>query len=182
MKFLFAIYRFFLSLRYSIELKGIEVLQNKQSKLILPNHQALVDPQILYTQIIKYTKVVPVASEIYANKPVLKQLFNMVGTVIVSDITSSNRDDQALKNIYSNVVNALENGKSVLLYPSGQIAGQGYEKIFNKQSAWAIVDNIPENTQIIGVRIHGLWGSMWSRAWIGKSPDFIKTFLRSHGV
>ncbi|MEI6696413.1 MAG: acyl-[ACP]--phospholipid O-acyltransferase [Bacteroidota bacterium] len=179
MKILFSIYRFFLSLRYSIELKGIEVLQNKQSKLILPNHQALVDPQILFTQIIKYAKVVPVASEIYANKPVLKQLFNMVGTVIVSDITSSNRDDQALKNIYSNVVNALENGKSVLLYPSGQIAGQGYEKIFNKQSAWAIVDNIPKNSQVIGVRIHGLWGSMWSRAWIGKSPDFIKTFLKA---
>ncbi|MCX6230631.1 MAG: AMP-binding protein [Bacteroidetes bacterium] len=179
MKILIAIYRFFLSLRYKIELKGVDVLKTKQSKLILPNHQALVDPQILFTHILKYTKAVPVASEIYANKPVLKQLFNIMGTVVVSDITTNNRDTDALKNIYSNVVHALENGKSVLLYPSGQIAGQGYEKIFNKQSAWAIVDNIPENTQIIGVRISGLWGSMWSRAWIGKAPNFFKTFLKA---
>jgi long-chain-fatty-acid--[acyl-carrier-protein] ligase len=179
MKILVAIYRFFLSLRYNVELKGLEVLQSKKAKLILPNHQALVDPQLLFTHILKYTKVVPVASEIYYNKPVLRQLFDFLGTVIVSDITTTNRDTDALKNIYTNVVKAMENGKNVVLYPSGQIAGQGYEKIFNKQSAWAIVDNIPSDTQVIGVRISGLWGSMWSRAWIGKAPDFINTYLKA---
>ncbi len=179
MKIILAIYRFLLSLRYNVEVKGIEILKNPNPKFILPNHQALVDPQILFPQILKHIKAVPVASEIYYNKPVLKQLFDAFGTVIVSDITSNNRDADALKNIYINVVDALKNGKSVVLYPSGQIAGQGYEKIFNKQSAWAIVDNIPENTQVIGVRISGLWGSMWSRAWIGKSPDFIKTYLKA---
>lgn len=179
MKIILAIYRFLLSLRYNVEVKGIEILKNPNPKFILPNHQALVDPQILFPQILKHIKAVPVASEIYYNKPVLKQLFDAFGTVIVSDITSNNRDADALKNIYINVVDALKSGKSVVLYPSGQIAGQGYEKIFNKQSAWAIVDNIPENTQVIGVRISGLWGSMWSRAWIGKSPDFIKTYLKA---
>jgi long-chain-fatty-acid--[acyl-carrier-protein] ligase len=178
-KTILAIYRFLLSLRYNVEIKGIDVLKNSKSKFILPNHQALVDPQILFPHILKYIKAVPVASEIYYNKPVLKQLFDVFGTVIVSDITSSNRDADALKNIYTNVVKALETGKSVVLYPSGQIAGQGYEKIFNKQSAWAIVDNIPENTSVIGVRISGLWGSMWSRAWVGKSPHFINTYLKA---
>lgn len=179
MKIILAIYRFLLSLRYKVEVKGIEILKNPNPKFILPNHQALVDPQILFPQILKHIKAVPVASEIYYNKPILKQLFDVFGTVIVSDITSNNRDADALKNIYINVVDALKSGKSVVLYPSGQIAGQGYEKIFNKQSAWAIVDNIPEYTQVIGVRISGLWGSMWSRAWIGKSPDFIKTYLKA---
>jgi len=179
MKIILAIYRFFLSLRYNVEFKGLDVLKNKNPKFILPNHQALVDPQILFTHILKYCKAVPVASEIYYHKPLLKQLFDIFGTVIVSDISSSNRDTDALKNIYTNVVKALENGKSVVLYPSGQITGQAYEKIFNKQSAWAVVDNIPENTDVIGVRISGLWGSMWSRAWVGKAPDFIKTYLRA---
>lgn len=179
MKIILAIYRFLLSLRYKVEVKGIEVLKTPGSKFILPNHQALVDPQILFPQILKHIKAVPVASEIYYNKPVLKQLFDAFGTVIVSDISSNNRDVDALKNIYVNVVDALKSGKSVVLYPSGQLSGQGYEKIFNKQSAWAVVSNMPENTQVIAVKINGLWGSMWSRAWIGKSPDFIMTYLKA---
>ena len=101
-----------------------------------------------------------------------------MNAVPVSDLSTGSRDLNVLKSIFENVDNALKKGENVLLYPSGQIAGQGYEKIFNKQSAWTVVKNLPENAQVIGVRIHGLWGSMWSRAWIGKSPDFFPTFLK----
>lgn len=179
MKILSFIYRILLSLRYKVEIKGSEVLKNNNSKLILPNHQALIDPQILVAHIFKYSKVVPVVSELYLNIPVLKSFFKMLGAVPVSDLTTENRDNNVLRFISANVAEALQNGKNVLLYPAGQIAGQGYEKIFNKQSAWAIACNMPDNTQIIAVRISGLWGSMWSRAWIGKSPNLIKTFLKA---
>jgi long-chain-fatty-acid--[acyl-carrier-protein] ligase len=65
-----------------------------------------------------------------------------------------------------------------VIYPSGQIAGQGYEKIFNKKSAYHIVATIPADVQIVGVRISGLWGSMFSKAKTGKSPDFFVQFLK----
>ena len=105
----------------------------------------------------------------------------MLNAVPVSDISLSNRDANTLHHIAHNVSSALSNGTNVLLYPSGQIAGQGYEKIFNKQSAWAVACELPQNTRIIGVRINGLWGSMWSRAWIGKSPNFALTALKAIG-
>ena len=97
----------------------------------------------------------------------------------VTDLSLVNRDANALKSVAAGVVAALQGGKNVLLYPSGQIAGQGFEKIFNKQSAWAIVNALPEDVQVVGVRISGLWGSMWSRAWIGKSPNVEVTALKA---
>ena len=179
MIFIIAIYRFFLSLRYKVEIKGEEILKSKNAKFILPNHQALVDPQILFAHIFKFTKVVPVVTESIYNIPILKNIFKMLGAVSVSDLSAGSRDVKVLDTIFINVIDTLKNNKNVLLYPSGQIAGQGFEKIFNKQSAWLISKNIPDNTQIIGIRIRGLWGSMWSRAWIGKSPNFLLTFLKA---
>jgi acyl carrier protein len=179
MKILSTILRFFLSLRYKVTVTGSEVLKGNHSKLILPNHQALVDPQIAFTQIYRFSKVVPVVSEMYFHKPVLKNIFKAIGAVPVSDLSLDNRDQNTLKSMSASITDALQKGKNVLLYPSGQIAGQGYERLLNKQSAWAVVNELPVNTQVIGVRISGLWGSMWSRAWIGKAPDFVKTALKA---
>lgn len=178
MIFLTTLLRFLLSLRYRISIEGTEVLRDKKTRLILPNHQAIVDPQILFSQIYRFTPVVPVVTASYFNIPVLKSVFKWIGAVPVNDLTAGSRDQDVLKSISSHVTSALEQGKTVLLYPSGQITGQGYEKIFNKQSAWAVVHELPEGTRVIGVRITGLWGSMWSRAWNGKSPSFIKTLLK----
>jgi len=178
MKFIIIFYRFLLTLRYKVEIKGEEVLQGNSSKFILPNHQAIVDPQILFVYISKYLKVVPVVSEVYSGQPILKNIFKNLDAIPVSDLSAGSRDTKVLNSILFNTTNALKNDKNVLLYPSGQIAGQGYEKIFNKQSAWTVVCNLPENTKVIGVRINGLWGSIWSKAWTGKSPNFTKTFLK----
>ena len=178
MRILSSILRFFLSLRYSIDIQGTDLLKGKQAKFILPNHQATVDPQIMFTQILRFCRVVPVVSEQYYQIPVLKNIFKILGAVSVSDLSAGSRDQDVLKSVAAGVGKALKDGKNVLLYPSGQIAGQGYEKILNKQSAWAIVNDLPADAQVIGVRISGLWGSMWSRAWIGKSPNFLKTFLK----
>lgn len=178
MKILIAIYRFFLSLRYKVEFKGAEVLKEKGAKFILPNHQALIDPQLIFTHLYKYQTVVPVVTESFFKNPVLKVFFEAVHAVPVSDLSTGSRDINVLNTIFINVIDALKKGENVLLYPSGQIAGQGYERIFNKQSAWAVVNSLPEDTKVIGVRINGLWGSMWSRAWTGNSPEFFSTFLK----
>ena len=181
MKLILAIYRFFLSLRYKVVLKNVEILRSKNAKFILPNHQAIIDPQILWTYTAKYCTASPVVTEGFYNLPVLNSIFKKMGAVPVSDLSAGSKDTEVLKTITTQVSNALGSGKNILLYPSGQITGQGYEKIFNKQSAWAVVCEMPEDIQVIGVRIGGLWGSMWSRAWIGKSPNFLTTMLKGIG-
>ena len=167
------------TLRYRVTVKGSEVLQDGRPHLILPNHQALVDPFIVVTEVYRFVPVVPVVLETYFHLPVLRTIFRIIGGVPVSDLSMENRNPDVLREIMSGAIDALQQRQSILLYPSGQLAGQGYEKIFNKQSAWAIAATLPADARIIGLRLSGLWGSMWSRAWVGESPHVGWTALKA---
>jgi len=159
--------------------KGEELLKNQSASLFLPNHQALIDPMIIYSQLYKYSKISPVVTERFYNAPALHRFFKSIKAVPVSDLSAGNRDTSVLQNITKHVEIAMGSGRGVLLYPSGQLCGQGFEKIINKQSAFQIVGRLPEETKVIGVRITGLWGSMWSKAWMGSSPNFPTTLLKA---
>jgi long-chain-fatty-acid--[acyl-carrier-protein] ligase len=168
-----------LSLRYKVEIKGSELLKQDGGALILPNHQAMADPQIMSSILFKYRHTVPIVTEGIYNTPILHSFFKSIEAVCVADLGAGSRDTDVMDSISKGVSNALHKNYFVLLYPAGQITGQGYEKIFNKKSAWQVVNHAPENSRIIAVRILGLWGSMWSRAWIGKSPNLVTTLLKS---
>jgi long-chain-fatty-acid--[acyl-carrier-protein] ligase len=152
--------------------KGSEVFQKNSPVLLLPNHQALIDPVILLSQIYRFSQATPVISEKYYDIPIARSFFQQLGAVRVSDLEKGNRDTMVLKTITRSVIKGFKRKQNIVLYPSGQIAGQGYEKIFNKKSACEIVGKLPDDVRIIGVRINGLWGSMWSKAYTGKSPIF----------
>lgn len=151
---------------------------NGQGKLILPNHQAIMDPILLFAHLYKYTTAVPVVTASYFDMPVAKTMFTAWGAVRVSDLESGSRNTNVLEQIVNSVNKGFKLDKNIVLYPSGQIAGQGSEKIFNKQSAYRVVKELPDNIEVVAVRISGLWGSRWSRAWKGKSPKFFTTLLK----
>ncbi|MBI9062665.1 MAG: AMP-binding protein [Marinilabiliaceae bacterium] len=177
-KFLFRVLRAILSLRYRVEVKGSEVLKSDHPKLILPNHQGIIDPIILFSQLYKYTQAVPILTSSYYDLPIAKSIFSAWGAVRVSDLESGSRNVKVLDQIVESVEKGFDLGKNIVLYPSGQIAGQGYEKIFNKQSAHKVVSDLPDNVEVIGARFTGLWGSSWSKAWMGQSPKFIVPLLK----
>ena len=177
-KFLAFKLRLLLRFRYKISIKGSEILQNNAPVLFLPNHQALIDPVILLSQIYRFSTVTPVVSEKYYNMPVVKWYFKRLGAVRVSDLEAGSRDTQVLKSITSSVSEGFRHNHNIVIYPGGQIAGQGFEKIFNKKSAHQIVSTIPDGVQIVGVRISGLWGSMFSKAKTGRSPNFFAQLLK----
>lgn len=165
-------------LRYRIFVKGRENIKTGSPVLYLPNHPALIDPVILLSEIFRYSSATPVITAKYYDIPVAKWYFKRIGAVRVSDLEKGSRDTMILKSITRSVHKAFRRGTNILLYPGGQLAAQGYEKILNKKSAYHIVQTIPENVSIVGVRITGLWGSMFSKAGTGKSPDFLKQMLK----
>ncbi|NPA36387.1 MAG: AMP-binding protein [Chlorobi bacterium] len=174
--------RLLLSLRYRGELKGTDILKDKQhSALFLPNHQALVDPMLFISHIYRYASCVPVITSGYYDIPVIKHLFRLWGAIRVSDLEKGSRNTNVLNDIKNGVLNGLKLKKNIVLYPAGQLPSQGYEKIYNKQSAYFIVKELPDDVKVIGVRIRGLWGSIWSKAWTGDSPDFFKVLLKCTG-
>lgn len=169
--------RLLLRCRYKITVKGASIFKEDSPKFILPNHQALIDPFILVSHLYRFTTLTPVISEKYHDIPIAKSFFRTLGSIRVSDLESGSRDTQVLKVISRSVIKGFKRGRNIVLYPGGQIAGQGYEKIFNKKSAHHIVGKLPDGVQVVGVRISGLWGSIFSKARTGKSPNlFMQLF------
>ncbi len=180
-KLIFFIGRILLSVRYKVEMKGTKLLKDKKTTLFLPNHQAIVDPVLFITHIYRHTTCVPVITSGYYDMPVAKYFFKKWGAVRVSDLEKGSRNTKVLEEITTSVNNGFRHGNNVVLYPAGQLPAQGYEKIMNKQSAFRVVRNMPDDVRVVGVRISGLWGSIWSKAWTGESPDFFPVLLRCIG-
>ena len=178
MRFYRVVYKFILSRRYRVTITGLHLINKSGGSLILPNHQSHVDPQIIAVEIVKYAEVVPVVNEKFFRIPIVKYFLRKWGAIPVSNFQSGNRDPNVLKNILSKVVVELKKGKTVIIYPSGHLQETGLEKINNKQGAYKIVSDLPKETSVIGLRIGGLWGSSFSRAWNGKHPDFLRTLLK----
>ncbi len=180
LKFIFFTGRVILALRYNVKLKGTDILKkNDNPVLFLPNHQAIVDPMLFMTQTYRHTICVPVVTSGYYDMPVAKTFFKKWGAIRVSDLEKGSRNVKVLDNITTSVTKGFELGHNIIIYPAGQLTSQGLEKIHNKQGAKKIVENLPAGVRVIGVRISGLWGSIWSKAWTGESPNFYLTLLRS---
>ena len=177
MKIIILIYKFFLARRYKVEIKNTELLKHNWPILLLPNHVALIDPQILMTFLYSYLKLSPVASEKFFLVPVLKQVMQAFWTIPIWEIQAWASKEE-VKKVFGEVVEALKNGKNILIYPSWEIYKQGFESIIWKQSVYNIVRNMPENTKVIWLRQRGLWGSMWSKAWDAWKTWFFSLFFK----
>ncbi len=179
MEFYRSLYKFILSRRYTIKIQGIEILQSADAKLIFPNHISHIDPQIMTIETYKYTDFVPLVAERFFKVPVVKFFLRKLKAVKVPDLTGGRGDIDLMQKINSQLLEALNNHKSVIIFPSGQLSSGGVERICNKQSAYTLAAHLPDHVRVVGVRIRGLWGSMWSRAWNGKRPVFLSTYLLS---
>ena len=178
MKIYRVIFDFVATRRYRVTIKNVDLLKAEGGKLVLPNHQSHIDPQLIGILFYKYVHVVPVVNESFMKIPVIKYFFRKWGAIPVAEFKKGNRDPNVLKNIFAGVNKALAEGKAPIMYPSGQLQDLGIEKIKNKQSAHTVVANLDENSRVLGVRVSGLWGSIFSKAWTGKQPPFLPVFLK----
>lgn len=85
-KVLAAFYRGVLSTRYRVHVEGVELLKKQQTMLFLPNHQAVVDPQIVCSQLLRYADVSPLVTEGYFKIPVVAQILHLMNAVRVPDL------------------------------------------------------------------------------------------------
>lgn len=169
--------KFFLSFRYRVNIIWEKNLYHNWPVLILPNHVALVDPQILIVYLWKYLKVSPLASEKYYNKTWLKQVMDFFWTVPIWEISDWAKVED-VERVFWKIVDWLKNNKNILIYPSGQIYRQWFESIIWKQSVYNVVNLMPDNVKIVWIKTRWLWWSMWSKAWDNWKTWFFTLFLR----
>lgn len=184
--------RWVLHRRYDVSLSGVENLVPKRTYLVLPNHPALVDPFILATELYRFNVVIrPLIDESFFSSWLFKHIFMLFDAVRVPDFRHINfrpilkihplrRDSvKRARGLGETALSTLASGGSVLLYPSGHITANGKEEMSNRQLAFNILSKLPENVVVIGVRMRGLYGSMWSRVGGRPSPRFIRTFVKA---
>ena len=172
--------RFLLALRYKIKIKNKKILSSKKPTLFLSNHVSHTDPQILVTQIFRWQKVSPVVENNFYDAPILNTFFKKIRAVRIPETTNfTQKNRESIDRTLREITAKLARGENVLLYPSGQTAGQGLEFLFGKKSTFQILQKFPPNARVVGVRIRGLWGSIFSRAWSGRAPNFFLNVLRS---
>lgn len=174
-------FRTWLHWRYKIEISGMEHLDSGKTYLILPNHVAVVDPMILFAEFYAY-RIRPLVDEAYFSIGIARKVLKLFDAVCVPDLRKSFRDVGQAMTLQQTTLDTLRNGGNVLFYPSGHITLTGREEIGNRQLAYNVCRELPENVEVLGIRTAGLWGSMWSRYGRKNTPPLISTLLKSVGL
>jgi len=160
---------FLLRLRYRIRVSGLREIKKSRRNdhrpiLFLPNHQALIDPVILMSLLHSRFAPRPLADEQQTNHPLFRWLMAELRAIRIPDLNTDGQ--QAREQVFAGIeeiIAALKQGDSVLLYPSGRISRGNLELIGGNSGAATIVHAVPE-ARIVLVQMRGLWGSRFSRA------------------
>ncbi|MCB1181459.1 MAG: AMP-binding protein [Chlamydiia bacterium] len=174
---------FLISLRYRINVTkegGID--PKKMPKpggiLFLPNHPAEIDPPILMRILWFPFKPRPVALESLFHLPFTRFFLRLVGAVPVPSFEDSSNSykRKQIELTYQNMYAHLRQKENLIFYPAGGLKVGPEEVIGGASGVHKILQDCPD-INVVFIRTTGLWGSRFSKAITGKSPDIVKTFL-----
>lgn len=172
-----------LSLRYKVRVEGMDQvasrLDPKKGILLLPNHPALMDPLLIFLYLWPKYKMRPLVIEYVYRTPFLKPLLKIVKALPIPNFeTAVNQLKIAqAEAAIDTIAKGVKQKQAFILYPSGRLKNEGKEQVGGASGAHDIVKECPD-ANIILVRTAGLWGSSFSRAIIGRTPDIVPTLLK----
>jgi len=169
-----------MELHYRLEMEGEECLNTKEGEnfLLLPTHRAVIDPLLLLGAFWK-NNIQPLCDERFFRIPLIKGVLKHFDSVSVPDLRKNRKGITQALQLDSIVTEQLNKGGNILFYPSGHVTTDGKETIGARRLAHDICAKLPEKTKVIGLRIHGLWGSEWSRYKKSATPNIVKLLLKS---
>jgi len=177
--------RAILSLRYTFEIKGLEQLSSqalRDSKggiFFMPNHPALMDPLFIFLVLWPKLRMRPLVTEYIYRQSIMRRWMQLTqGISIPSLVNAVNTFKiKKAKEAIQAVADGLKNHENFILYPGGKLKAAGYETIGASSGAHEILQQCPD-AQVVLIRTTGLWGSSFSKALTGSSPDFRKTMFQ----
>ncbi len=164
--------RFILSLRYKVTVKGLERIMNSdRARLIIPNHPSLLEPAVVFTHLWELFHPQPMLYSGNFQHPLLRWLLKAFEVIEVPFTREHSNDarEKAEMAVHQ-VIGGLREGKNQLMWPSGRIYRQPYERLGGTSALAEILEASPD-IEIIAVRTRGMWGSMWSFAYLGTNPN-----------
>lgn len=178
-------FRIALWFRYRIRTEGLEkltpeTLNKAGGVLFLPNHQAVfVDPVAITLSLFPKFQLRPMIVEYMYYLPVVNWLMRKMNALAVPNFTTSSNSLKRKKNeaVIQAVVEGLKNKENFLIYPAGKCKLTGVEQIGGASAVPYIINEVPD-ANIVLVRIKGLWGSSFSKAFTSGTPPFFPTLIR----
>jgi len=172
-------------LRYRVEVRGLENLEKSHLKksggvLLLPNHPAvLVDPALVALHAWRKIPVRPIIVEYMYLLPGVHSVMKFIRALPMPNFESS-ADSLKRKSgeiAMNELINGLKNGESFMIYPAGRLKRSAVEDIGGASGTHQIISQVPE-ANVVLVRTKGLWGSMFSSAYEGKTPPLFPTLIK----
>lgn len=168
--------------RYRIKVKGLKNLDSKTltlpgGVLFLPNHPAsFTDPVAISLALFHKYPIRPMIIEYMYNLPVVNTLMRFVDALPVPNFSTSSNSikKKKIEAVTTSIINGLKEKENFLIYPAGKLKDTSIEVIGGASSVHSIIQESPE-ANIVLVRIKGLWGSSFSRAFLGITPPLFPT-------
>lgn len=170
--------RLIIALRYRLEVTGLDKIPAGGAVLFLPNHPAMLDPFLVYA-CLDGLRPRFIADENQFGSALLRWIKRTARVITIPDYNVDGPAARAgvLKGL-AEAAGALNAGDSVLLYPAGAMQRSDGEELRNTSSVSRILAAAP-GAVVVGVRIEGMWGSSFSRAFHGGAkPDFMQMLRR----
>jgi long-chain-fatty-acid--[acyl-carrier-protein] ligase len=187
LRFAFYIVRMIFWLRYRLHYQGLDAVKaamrkNTGGTLFLPNHPAIViDPLAVGLPIVVPYRVRPLVTEYMFFNPLFHWIMRWIKALPIPNFSTGvnplklSRLDKTLRCVEE----GLEKGETFLIYPAGMTKQSAREVIGGAFAVHQLISKYPE-TLVILVRITGLWGSRFSRAYTkGEQVDLVQVFKRS---
>jgi long-chain-fatty-acid--[acyl-carrier-protein] ligase len=167
------------SLRYRVRVHGLRELHGlKGPTLILPNHPGYIDPPILLTVLWPALRPRPMLYEGHFRHILLRPLVPLLQGLRVPDLDQPSDEARArIQQAVEGVIQGLRQGHNYILWPTGHVQHDGVERLDSARAASDILQAIPD-VNVVLVRTRGLWGSRFTYARTGKSPDIMGELKR----
>lgn len=172
------IVRAIVALRYRIEVVGLDGLgpADKPGGIVfLPNHPAEIDPVLLEVALWPKFRPRPLIVEHFYRLKGFKFFLDLAKVLPIPtmDVAASRWRAKKVEKQFDTIVELLKKGDNFLIYPSGRLKISPAEVVGGASFVHRLLEACPE-ANVVLVRTTGLWGSMFSRALTGSSPDFAK--------
>ncbi len=166
-----------LALRYRITTSGLESITIEKTTLFLPNHPALIDPFIVYSQLAGYSPR-PLVDENQLTGLHGKLVGKFLNAITIPDLIKDGAKavSDTQRSIHA-VLDCLKEGNHVLMYPAGRIYHSSKENVGGKSGVWSLLQQASD-IQVVLIRTTGLWGSTFSYGATGNYPQFGRSLLR----
>ncbi len=165
--------RLLLSLRYRVEVRGLEEIRARGTSRVvfLPSHLALIDPAILTVLLDRWFMPRALGDEYQISRPVVGWLARIYGVRALPNMERSGLSVMdATRQALSETIEGVRAGENLLFYPAGRLRQRHLEEIRAASGADILVKAVPE-ARVVLVRQTGLWGSSFSLAFDGRMPN-----------